>query len=76
MRAAAMSVRGRGAGRVIVAVPIGSLEACAALEAVADEVVCLAAPASFGAVGYYYRHFEQVEDAEVARLLGRTAGKT
>ncbi len=37
----------------------------------ADEVVCLVAPADFMAVGQFYRNFEQVEDEEVVALLKR-----
>jgi putative phosphoribosyl transferase len=35
----------------------------------ADEIVYLAAPASFFAIGQWYRHFDQVSDDEVRRLL-------
>lgn len=69
MRAAARSLRKREPGRLVVAVPVGSREACAALRKDADEVVCLAEPDPFYAIGLYYEHFEQVEDAEVLRLL-------
>lgn len=69
MRAAARSIRKRGAGRLIVAVPVGSTEACTALAREADEVVCLAEPEPFIAVGRYYLNFEAVEDDTVARLL-------
>ena len=41
----------------------------------ADDIVCLAAPEYFHAVGQYYRDFRQVEDGEViAELLA--AGRT
>ena len=55
MRAAVRSVRERGPSRLIVAVPIGSIQACAALRAECDEVVCLAMREPFGPVGSYYR---------------------
>jgi predicted phosphoribosyltransferase len=69
MRAAARSLRKREPGRLVVAIPVGSREACAALRKDADEVVCLAEPDPFFAIGLYYEHFEPVEDAEVLRLL-------
>ncbi|HEU5303933.1 MAG TPA: phosphoribosyltransferase [Gemmatimonadales bacterium] len=69
MRAAARSLRKRQPARLIVAVPVGSREACAALRTDADEVVCLAEPDPFYAIGLYYERFEQVEDTEVLRLL-------
>lgn len=69
MRAAVRSVRARRPARVIVAVPVGSPEACRALLDEADKVVCPSRPDPFGAVGLYYECFGQVEDAEVERLL-------
>lgn len=70
MRAAVRSVRKQQPARLVVAVPVGSREACAALDADdVDEVVCLARPEPFWAVGAYYEHFEPTEDAEVERLL-------
>jgi predicted phosphoribosyltransferase len=72
MRAAVRSLRARGAGRIIVAVPVGSHEACAALAVEADQVVCLDQPEPFGAVGRFYLDFRPVEDSEVIRILSRT----
>jgi putative phosphoribosyl transferase len=69
MRASARSVRKHGPAFLVVAVPVGSREACAALQDEADEVVCPLVPASFGAVGYFYENFEPTEDAEVERIL-------
>lgn len=70
VRAAVRSLRSRGAGRVIVAVPVGAPQACALLAREADEVICPRQPEPFGAVGAHYVHFEPVEDAEVLALLG------
>lgn len=67
--AAVEAVRGHRPHRVVAAVPVGSPEACARLEQVADEVVCLAAPESFRSVGAYYADFGQTSDAEVRHLL-------
>ena len=75
MRAAVRSVRKQSPAHLVVAVPVGSREACEALRAEADEVVCLHAPASFSAVGSYYLRFDQTSDDEVRRLLqGFTPG--
>jgi putative phosphoribosyl transferase len=57
------------AARVIVAVPVGSRSACARLRREADDVVCLATPEHFFAVGEWYRDFGQVSDLEVERFL-------
>lgn len=73
MRAAVRSVRRATPARLIVAVPVGSPEACATLRGEADEVVCLHEPEAFGAVGMWYRHFEQTDDREVTQLLDQLA---
>jgi predicted phosphoribosyltransferase len=54
----------------VVAVPVGSLQACQALAREADDVVCLSTPEPFVAVGLFYRDFGQTEDSEVEQLLG------
>lgn len=69
MRAAVRSVCSQHPLKLIVAVPVGSAEACAALREEADELVCLDQPEPFFAVGLHYREFEPFEDAEVARIL-------
>ncbi len=69
MRAAVRSVRKHRPQRLVVAVPVGSSEACDALRDEADEVVCVSMPEPFGAVGRFYRSFEPVEDAEVESIL-------
>ncbi len=73
MRAAVHAVRDLGPSRVIVAVPVGSAEACRDLEAEADEVVCAKIPRPFVAVGHWYRDFSETPDTEVTRLCSRPA---
>ncbi len=68
-RAAALVARAHGARRVVLAAPIGAPDTLAALRQVADEVVCLGAPAGFTAVGQGYRHFDQTPDEVVCDLL-------
>lgn len=69
MLAAVEAVRAAEAGRVVVAVPVGSPEACDRLRAQADDLICLHEPVDFGAVGTYYSDFAQTSDDEVRRLL-------
>ncbi len=69
MRAAVRSVRSGQPARLVVAVPVGSTQACEALRQEADELICLRTPEDFWAVGAYYAHFEPVEDGEVADIL-------
>jgi len=71
MEAAVRSLQALGARRVVVAVPVASTAARDRIAAVADEVVCLATPMLFSAVGQWYRDFGQTEDAEVRDLLAR-----
>jgi predicted phosphoribosyltransferase len=72
MTAAARQVRSLKPGRVIIAVPVGSREACGRLRREADELICLAAPEIFYAVGEWYRDFAQVSDGEVQSLLAES----
>ena len=67
--AAVVAVRAAGASPVVVAVPVGSPEACRRVGELADDVVCLSAPATFSAVGEHYADFRQTSDEEVRRLL-------
>lgn len=72
MLAALQSVKRHHPAHLVVAVPVGSHEACAAVGKIADEVVCLDRPEPFGAVGTYYGDFSQTSDDEVRELLGRS----
>lgn len=58
-----------GAARIVLAIPVAPLDVLGELERLADEVVCLASPTPFHAVGLHYRDFEQTDDAEVIALL-------
>ncbi len=68
-RAACAVVRALGARRVVLAVPVASPRALAALEEVADRVVCVTSPAWLSAVGEAYRDFAPVTEEEVVSLL-------
>ncbi len=61
--------RARGARSVLLAVPVGSQDACALLEPEVDALVCLREPADFVAVGEHYEDFAQVSDYEAAAVL-------
>jgi predicted phosphoribosyltransferase len=60
---------GAGASRRVLAVPVSPPQTAAQLAHVYDDVVTLATPASFFAVGEFYVDFRQVTDDEVRRLL-------
>lgn len=69
IRLAMDALRKQGAARIILAVPVAPPESLAELRQVADEVVCLAEPSRFVAVGNWYEDFQQVSDYEVCHLL-------
>jgi len=72
MMAAARCVRALRPQRLIIAVPVGSSEACSRLKKEADECICLATPEPFYAVGEWYEDFAQVTDGEVREILKRS----
>lgn len=71
MRAAVAALRDLEPGRIVVAAPVAATEAVADLRREADEVVVLATPEPFSAVGRWYREFGQTDDETVRRLLTR-----
>jgi putative phosphoribosyl transferase len=72
-RAAVGVARTLGAHRVVLAVPVAPPEVVRELGRVADEVVSLATPERFVAVGLWYDDFGQISDDQVGVLLGRHA---
>ncbi|HEX5496213.1 MAG TPA: phosphoribosyltransferase family protein [Mycobacteriales bacterium] len=70
--AAVRAVRARGAGPVLLAVPVGAVVTVDRLRAIADEVICAVTPPDFVSVGGYYRDFRPVSDDEVHQILNRT----
>lgn len=74
--AAARSLHGRGAARIVLAVPVCPAEyAAAPLAPPIDELVYVTAPRDMLAVGYWYADFPQVGDDELLSLL-RAAQRT
>ncbi|OAP39910.1 phosphoribosyltransferase [Sinorhizobium glycinis] len=69
VRAAVTGLKTRKPAKIVVAVPVAPPSAIAELEKEADEVVCPLRPRMLGAIGYFYRDFEQLSDEEVIRLL-------
>ena len=63
------SLKARGARSVVLAVPVAPRESVERLGKIADEVVVLATPEPFAAVGQWYASFPQVSDAEVLEAL-------
>jgi len=69
MLAALRAVQAKRPKKLIAAVGVAPAESVKRLEAVADDVVCLARPEPFYAVGQFFEDFSQVEDKEVTSLL-------
>ena len=67
--AAARSLRAQAPARLVVAVPVAPGQAVQQLAAEVDQVVCLASPEPFLAVGQWYQDFRQVGDDAVRQAL-------
>lgn len=74
MQAALWAARRDRPATTVAAVPVGAVDTITRLAGSADELVCLRAPEDFGAVGRFYRGFDQVEDEEVLAILKRYNG--
>ncbi len=73
MRAAIETMRKEKVAKLILAVPVAPVDTLRNLSTVVDEVVCLATPATFHAVGQFYIHFDQTTDEEVMDLLNQVS---
>jgi erythromycin esterase-like protein/predicted phosphoribosyltransferase len=69
MEAAVLALRQHHPEKIVVASPVGAVESCQRLRAVADEVICAQTPEPFNAVGLWYQVFDQTSDSEVVELL-------
>lgn len=73
IRSAIKAVRAQAPARVVVAAPLAPAETVAELGREADDVVCLATPEPFMAIGCWYHEFPQTSDAEVKEYLALAA---
>ena len=69
MRAALAALRRLQARSIVIAAPVVSASTRREVEALADQMVCLAVPEILFTVGQWYVNFEQVSDEKVAALL-------
>jgi len=72
MRAAIAALRQQKPARVVVAVPVAPPDTVDVLRSEADEVVCLAMPEPFRAIGCWYVEFPQLSDEEVRTRLAQS----
>lgn len=73
VRVALKALRHRHPRRIVLAVPVAPANTLETLRREVDDVVCLATPEPFRAVGQFYADFRQVDDQEVMRLLALVA---
>jgi predicted phosphoribosyltransferase len=71
MQAAIAALRAAKVAAITVAVPVMSQEALARVAPLVKRVESLLCPASFDAVGQWYRNFPQLGDDEVVSLLSQ-----
>jgi len=69
--AAIRALRQLRPAEIVVAVPVAPAPVAERLAYEVDEMVCVATPEPFGAVGEFYDDFSQVKDEEVIELLAR-----
>lgn len=68
-RACIQQLRSAGAGGIILAVPVAAASTARTLADEVDGLFAIETPESFGAVGQYYRQFEQVSDTQARAYL-------
>lgn len=71
MAAALQAIRRAGPARLVLAVPVAPPDGIERLRPAVDEVVCLATPREFAAIGMFYEDFAQLADHDVVDLLRR-----
>lgn len=69
--AALLSVRRWNPRRLVLAVPVASLDTRQRLAPVADDIICVLATDNLGAVGAWYDDFDATTDTDVVDILRR-----
>ncbi|MFB9261921.1 phosphoribosyltransferase [Bradyrhizobium erythrophlei] len=69
--AAIKAARKREPKELVLAIPVAPLDTVKRLHPEVDAIVCLDTPQDFGAIGYFYRDFRQINDDEVIAILRR-----
>jgi putative phosphoribosyl transferase len=75
MRAAVAALKKLNPKKIVMAVPVAALDTIQLMTSLVDEIVCPLQPAVFNAVGLWYEHFDQTDDAEVYELLSKLNNK-
>lgn len=69
--AAIRALRTMKPSRVVVAVPLAALSSRAAVEAAADDLICLAWPEPFGHVGLWYANLNVPDEEQIRKMLNQ-----
>jgi putative phosphoribosyl transferase len=69
MKVAVRALRRRSPREIVIALPVAPRDTLGELSLEADRVICLSQPLHFHALGYHYRSFPQLSDAEVTAAL-------
>ena len=75
MRAAVSALRQQQPMQIIIGTPVAPPDAVENLKQEANEVICLATPEGFSAIGHWYISFPQTSDEEVRALLDQAWGQ-
>ncbi|MGI9285571.1 MAG: phosphoribosyltransferase [Pseudomonadales bacterium] len=73
MRVAVAAINQQKPAWLVVAAPTAAADTHQIIAREVDQIVCLATPEPYYAVGSWYRNFDQTSDAEVCALLQRAA---
>src|SRR6516225_7829010 len=65
------ATRMRNPKKLVLAVPVAPTDSLAVLRNDADDIICLEDYEFFGAIGFYYRNFNQIADEDVIEMLKR-----
>ncbi len=68
-RAAVEALKKRKPGRLILAAPVCAAQTAELFAPRVDELLCLISSSDLGAIGLWYRNFDQTTDQEVVQLL-------
>jgi predicted phosphoribosyltransferase len=71
IRAALQAIRSCGPKRLVLAIPVAPTDTLGEMRGEVDEIVCLEDYDAFGAIGFYYRDFRQLDDQNVIDILAR-----
>jgi len=68
---AARWILGKGATKLVLAVPVMPKELVGVLKQEVDVLECLELPDTFSGIGQFYRDFREVDDAAVIKILSK-----